>query len=249
MLKNIHHRSIKKLILALVFAASISVLSGCLYPQENRAENQVPYQDQIQAVQSAVDQYQKDEKGLLPIKTKDGDTPIYQKYLIDFKKIVPKYMAEPPGNAFESGGVFQYVLVDVENDPTVKLFDMRMAGAIQDLTIRLEVYRQSNGYPPFKERIADHVFTLDYKKLGLKEPPTVISPYSQKPLGLIINNEAQIFVDYTPDLLTALQNNKHNYKYGEDIRNILVENSFFVPAYSLPYTIDQKSNKPIFLSK
>ena len=36
-------------------------------------------------------------------------------------------MAEPPGNAYESGGVFQYVIIDAESNPTVKIVDLRIA--------------------------------------------------------------------------------------------------------------------------
>ena len=52
------------------------------------------------------------------------------KYPIDFKRLVPQYMAEPPGNAYESGGVFQYVIVNAEKNPTVKIFDLRIADLI-----------------------------------------------------------------------------------------------------------------------
>ncbi|MGZ4161794.1 MAG: hypothetical protein ACXVNF_13495, partial [Neobacillus sp.] len=143
------------------------LLSGCMYPNEELAKNQIPYKDQIQAVQTAVDSFRKDNGGILPIKTKEADTPIYQKYPIDFKKITPKYLAEPPGNAFENGGVFQYVLVDVETKPTVKLFDLTIADTIRDINLRIK----TKGYPPYKKRIADNVYTLDYKQLGYTQPP------------------------------------------------------------------------------
>src|SRR5690606_11553457 len=96
------------------------LLSGCLYPQEKKVENQIPYEDQIKSVQTAVDQYKETTNGLLPIKTRDYETPIYIKYPIDFSKLAPRFIATPPGNAYESGGVFQYVLIDVETNPTVK---------------------------------------------------------------------------------------------------------------------------------
>src|SRR5690554_5013672 len=99
----------------------IAVLSGCMYPEENLAQNQIPYEEQVSSVQNAVLKFQEDNNGILPIKTKDAETPIYQKYLIDFNRIVPRYLPEVPGNAFEAGGIFQYVLIDVETDPTVKL--------------------------------------------------------------------------------------------------------------------------------
>ena len=227
----------------------ISLLSGCLYPQKQKAENQLPYKAQIQSVQSAVDQFKKDEGGILPIVTKEADTPIYQKYVIKFSKISPRYMAEPPENAYESGGIFQYVLVDVEKNPTVKLLDVRMAEIIQETSLRLKAYQESNGYPPFKERLAKNVFTLDFKKIGLKEAPTVTSPYSQKDLYLVIDGDGNLFVDYTPDLYNVLEEHKGEIKDGRDIRDFLVKDSDFVPAFSLPYTVDIKTEKPIFLSK
>lgn len=218
------------------------VLTGCAYPQEKLAQNQTPYQDQITSVQSAVDQFQKDNGGILPIKTKENDTPIYQKYLIDFKKIVPRYIAEAPGNAFESGGIFQYVLVDVETKPTVKIFDLRIAETIRDIKLRMDM----QDYPPYKEQIEDHVFSIDFKKLGYKEEPVVMSPYTNQALSFVITGDAEVYVDYRKDLFQIMQNSKENYKDVEDLRTILLQDSMFVPAYSLPYTLDPETNDPIF---
>lgn len=223
-------------------------LGGCMYPQSETVKNQVPYKTQIEMVQSAVDQFQKDEGGILPIKTKKATTPIYQKYIVNFSKLSPKYMAEPPENAFEAGGYFQYVLVDVEKNPTVKLLDVRMAQSIQDLKLRLDAFEQQNAYPPFKGRLGNNAFTLDYKKLGLQEAPTVTSPYSHKELYLILDGKGDIYVDYTPDLYQELQKYKGVVRPGEDIRHILVDSYDFVPAYSLAYTID-KEKKIVFLNK
>ncbi len=108
------------------------------------SQNQVPYKDQVASVQTAVDQFKQESGGLLPIKTKDMDTPIYQKYPIDFTKIVPRYMQDAPGNSYESGGIFAYVLVDAETKPTVKLLDLRMADTIQDVNVHLNIYRQNH---------------------------------------------------------------------------------------------------------
>ncbi len=233
--------------LSILFAVII-LLGGCLYPEAEKMKHQESYQTQIDIVQGAVDQFQKDEGGILPIQTKAADTPLYQKYVINMKKISPRYIVAPPDSAYEAGGFFQYVLVDVETNPTVKLLDVRLAQAIQDLSLRLHAYQQQNGYPPFKERLANNAFTLDFEKLGLKEAPTVISPYSQKELHLILDEEGEIFVDYTPDLYDLLQKYDGDVKSGEDLREILVETSDFVPAYSLAYTVDDR-NKPIFRDK
>lgn len=221
------------------------LLSGCMYPENELSKNQIAYEDQILTVQTAVNNFQKDNGGILPIKNKDANTQIYQKYPIDFGRIVPKYIADPPGNAYENGGIFQYVIIDAETNPTVKLLDLRMSETIRDINIRL----QTQKYPPFKNKIADNVYTIDYKKLGYKEAPYAISPYSNQNLSFIINGIGEIFIDYRSDLFLALKKNEMNFKPGEDIRSILTKDSMFVPAFSTPYTIDSKTNEPIFLSE
>jgi hypothetical protein len=229
----------------LPFILVLSMLTGCMYPEENLVQNQVPYKDQLDSVQSAVNQFKEANGGILPIKTKDAETPIYQKYPIDFNKIVPRYLSEPPGNAYENGGLFQYVLVDVEENPTVKLLDLRMAETIREIRMRIN----ANGYPPFKEKIASNVYTLDFKKIGYKEEPVAVSPFTNNNLHFIISTEGDIYIDYRSDLYQAIKSSKEELKAGEDIRQILVDESMFVPAYSLPYTIDESSNEPIFLEK
>jgi hypothetical protein len=219
-------------------------LTGCMYPEEKLVQNQIPYKDQVDSVQSAVNQFQEANGGLLPIKTKDAETPIYQKYPIDFKKIVPRFLSETPGNAYENGGLFQYVLVDVESNPVVKLLDLRMAETIREIKMRIN----ASGYPPYKEKIAENIYTLDFKKIGYKEEPVAVSPYTNQNLHFIISTEGEIFIDYRSDLYQAIKSSKHELKEGEDIRHILVNESMFVPAYSLPYTID-KNKEPIFLAK
>lgn len=222
-----------------------AILTGCAYPQEKLAQNQTPYQDQVKSVQSAVEQFQKDNGGILPIKTKENETPIYQKYLIDFKKLVPAYLAEAPGNAFESGGIFQYVLIDVETNPTVKIFDLRIAETIRDINLRISMQQ----YPPYKDQITDNVFTLDFEKLGYKEEQMVISPYTNQPLPFVITGNAEVFVDYRKDLFQILQNSNDEFASDEDLRTILYQDSMFVPAYSLPYSLDPETNDPIFMSQ
>ncbi|WP_254778667.1 hypothetical protein [Bacillus sp. cl95] len=222
-----------------------SFLSGCMYPDAELEKNQVPYQDQIDSVQRAVNQFQQDNGGILPIKTKDATTPIYQKYPIDFQRVVPKYLAEPPGNSFENGGIFQYVILDAETKPTVKLIDLRIAEKIRDIKIRL----QTQQYPPFDKEIAKNVYTLNFKKLGYKETPFVVSPYTNQNLSFVIDGQGEVYVDYRSDLFAEISKSKRDLKPGEDIRFILAEKSMIVPAFSLPYTIDLETNEPVFLSK
>ena len=233
----------KKNILVLIVLYLSLLLTGCV-PQDHVTQNTIPYEDQLQSVQTAIKQFQEDQGGILPIKTLDQTTPIYHKYPIDFKRLVPEYMAEPPGNAYESGGVFQYVIIDAESNPTVKIVDLRIADLISEINLRIKV----QGYPPYKNKIAENIYTLDFEKLGYEEEPYIVSPYSNKHLSFVINHKAEVFVDYRYDLADAIQIKKNAYKTGEDIRDLLVEDSPFVPAYSSPYTIDSETKEPVFLT-
>jgi hypothetical protein len=234
----------RNIMLSIIFLTAF-FLSGCMYPNQERSQNQLPYKDQIQTVQAAVDSYRKDNGGLLPIKTTEANTPVYQKYPIDFKKLTPRYLAEPPGNAFENGGVFQYVIIDEQTNPTVKLFDLRIAETIREIKMRIK----ANGYPPFNKRLAFNVYSLDFTKIGYEKTPYAVSPYTGHNLPFVISGGTEIYVDYSSDLFQALKQQKETVKAGEDIRPILVKDSMFVPAYSLPYTIDPKTKEPIFLNK
>ncbi|GER66031.1 hypothetical protein BpJC7_06380 [Weizmannia acidilactici] len=235
----------KKLLLVLSAAFFCAFLGGCLYPQAEKAGSGILDDAQLAMVQKAVEEYRKDNGGLLPIITKGQNTPVYQKYPIDFNKLkAPKnYLPEPPANAYESGGTFQYIIFDPEKKPTVKIYDVRIPDKIRELQIRIA----SQGYPPFKKEIARNVYTLDFKKLGYKKAPYVVSPYTHQKLPLVITGKGEIYVDYRRDLAKALKSSKRPFKKGEDIRVLLTEGSPYVPAYSLPYTVNEK-NEPVFMA-
>ncbi|MEW9674708.1 hypothetical protein ABRT01_00710 [Lentibacillus sp. L22] len=234
--------------LCIVLLVIIATLSGCLYPDDKLSKNNAPNEDQLELVQNAVDEYQEQTNGLVPIKTKDEDTPIFQKYLIDFTALKEKHLiTETPGNAYENGGVYQYTLITPEDNPRVKLIDLRMTETIRSVGVKLNMYRNEHMYPPYGEQITKGVYKLNYKKLGLDREPVVKSPYSQKNLPVIINTDGELFVDYRMDLYDALNKHGHDVKEGDDIRYLLAENNPFVPAYSLPYTVHD--GEPVFLQK
>lgn len=234
----------EKIISLVIGIGLLFSLSGCLYPENQKTENRVPYKDQINTVQRAVNDYQK-ASSVLPINNKDRTVDIYEKYPVDFGRLVPRYMQQPPGNSFEKGGTFQYVLFDVEKNPKVKLIDLVIVNEVQDLEVRLKEYIRTHHYPPYKKILANGRYTLDYKKMGYKEPPYAVSPFTGKNLPFIIDNESKVHVDYSIDLYEALKQNKHKYKEGDDIRPLLAENSMFVPVRSVPYTV--KDGEPVFL--
>lgn len=234
-----------KRVLFLPIMIMVSVfLSGCMYPQEEMESKQRPYEDQLETVQKAVDTYQEQSDGLLPIKTKDMATDQYIKYPIDFAKIVPSLTEKIPSNAYEQGGIYQYVLMDVEENPTVKLVDLRVAERIRELILRKTV----NGVLPFKEAIQEgaNVYEVDFEKMGLKEPLTVESPYSDALLPLVVGGDGKFYIDYSIDLNRILEKEKPSVKPGDDIRFLLSDNYPILPAYSLPYTVNE-NNEPVFM--
>ncbi|WP_077621726.1 hypothetical protein [Sediminibacillus massiliensis] len=232
-------------IVLLVFMTVL--LSGCLYPNEQLTKNEVPNEVQLQTIQSAVDQYRENNQGLVPIKTKPNETPVFQKYLIDFTKLKEQNLiSEIPGTAFENGGVYQYILITPEEDPRVKVIDLRMTQEINTVERYINQYRDEHLYPPFGEEVADGIYKVNYSKIGLENPPTIPSPYSQDNLSLVMDTNGDIYVDYRAELYKAIKNEEHDYEAGDDIRYLLAETTPFAPAYSLPYTIESGSDEPVF---
>ncbi len=235
----------KKTSMFILLLLVVGFLSACGYPQSERAGNQIPYEDQLITVQNAVNQYRGATGGLLPIKTREMDVDQYIKYPVDFSKIVPNYTAEVPPNAFENGGIFQYVIMDVEENPTVKLVDLNAAEAIRSVNVRKNA---NGGRVPISEILADNVYKFNYKEMGFSEEPTVVSPYSGRNLPMVITGSGEVYIDYSMDIYSALQEYEGTLEEGQDIRFILYEDHAVVPAYSLPYTIDEE-NEPIFLTE
>lgn len=224
------------------------ILSGCLYPQDKLEQNQSPNERQLELVQSAVDQYREDKQGLVPIKTKENDTPIFQKYLIDFSVLKENNLIDQiPGNAYEKGGHYQYTLLTPEDNPRVKLIDLRITEKVRRVNVQLDIYRNEHIYPPYGKEIADGIYNIDYKKLGFDTPITVVSPYSQGNLPIVMDVAGKLYVDYRIDLMDALEEYEHDYKEGDDIRYLLADNTPFAPAYSLPYTI--QDGEPVFMTE
>jgi hypothetical protein len=212
---------------------AIVVLTGCMYPDDLKAENNIPAQDQIESVQRAIEQFQQDT-GVLPIKNSDVDTDLYIKYKIDFEQLVPKYLSYIPANAYEKGGLFQFVIWDAETNPTVKLIDLRTPDKIRDVKARMMLKE----YPPYGEEVATGVYTIDYKSLGYENPLVVESPFTTNQLPLVVTPKGEVYVDYTADIQQLFMTFKDVEK-GEDLRNQLAQNYPVLPAYSLAYTIDE----------
>ncbi|AWE06982.1 hypothetical protein DCE79_06015 [Lysinibacillus sp. 2017] len=219
----------------------VMVLAGCGSATNFDQSTFGPDVDMLAGVQRAVNEYREDT-GVLPIKTRDQDTDIFIKYLIDFDKLVPKYIGSPPANSYEKGGIFQYMIWDPEENPTVKLVDLRTPERIREINIRFS----GTKYPQFKDKVVEHVYTINYKNIGYKQDVTVQSPYSNTQLPLVVTSEGDLYVDYSIDLNNYMKENDITATPGDDIREILIDAYPIVPAYSLPYTVDE-NNEPVIM--
>ncbi|MDN4608745.1 hypothetical protein P5G49_14890 [Sporosarcina sp. F6_3S_P_2] len=235
---------IQKRVALLLSLLTVIILAGCMYPGDEKERREIPYEDQIEAIQKAVNAYKENNGGLLPIKTREQETDLYIKYPIEFSKLVPAYTEKIPSNAFETGGIYQYVLMDVEENPTVKLVDLRIAERIRELNLRKHI----NGKLPFKEAVGENVYEIDFEAMGFKEPLKIESPYSDALLPIVVGGDGNFYVDYSIDLNRILSEEKRNVKEGEDIRYLLSDDYPIVPAYSLPYTVNDQ-NEPVFMKK
>ncbi|CAI8852995.1 Lipoprotein [Brevibacillus sp. IT-7CA2] len=220
-----------KLVISLTILSSL--LSGCLYPDERRAENQIPSTFFVEATQKAIEQFQKDT-AVLPIVTKPLDTPIFEKYEIDFRKMIPKYMPDVPGNAFEKGGVYKYVLIDVDTKPAVKLIHLTAVSTVADVQSEVDRYKGHFEKLPVLADLGNGYYSIDHERLGLKawQVPSTMGSYL---LPLVMNAEGQVGIDYATDIAQLLRDTKVTVPEKTDPRYVLARNSMFVPAKSFPY--------------
>lgn len=229
-----------------VWIGAVFILSACGY-QGNPQVQQHVYPAQIQTVQTAVNEYHKDT-GVLPIQTRNQQTPIYKKYPIDFNRLLGKYLPNEPQNAYSNGGIFEYVLVNAEKNPKVKVADLQNEQTLQDLQTKIDFFRYSHHFTPIGKIIVPKRYTVDYKKLGYHKPPYVTSPFTGHQLGFVIGPDSKVHIDYRKDLYAFMKKYHGSFNPGEDIRHILVEHSPFVPIDSFAYTVNSAGD-PVFLIK
>lgn len=227
----------KKIQKLLMFCACIILLTGCMYPKAEKKELETADELNLTIMQKAVDQYREATGGLLPIKTRDEQTDKYIKYPIDFDLLTQgEYIDKLPTNSFEKGGIFQYVIWKAESDqPEVKVVDLQQAEAVREISIAKGI----NGFIKLGENINGNVYKINYKKMGMKEQPSVPSPYSSTLLPLVVKGTGEICVDYSIELQKIVDEEHPKVKKGQDIRYLLEEKYPILPAYSLPYVLNE----------
>ncbi|CAM4222465.1 hypothetical protein [Paenibacillus tarimensis] len=213
----------------------LTALTGCLYPKDRMGQNERPSKESVRSIQDAVDQYF-ESTGLLPIKNSSEDTPKYEKFVIDIAKLERMgYISDIPAAAFENGGSYYFLLQNEEVDPVVKLMSISVYQQINDLQVKVDAYRESNGgqlpaggeaYPSF--------YHLDLGKLtGSK--PDIRSVYSNQTMNLIIHENGTVYADYGADIRKAVEMSGTEPSPEEDLRELLVSQSDFVPVKSAAY--------------
>jgi hypothetical protein len=232
---------------AALLIAAMALVSGCMYPNELRKQNTANPSEFIPVVQNAVDQFHA-KTGVLPIKNSELDTPIYEKYPIDFKKLQEHgLMSSPPLNSFEAGGVFIYVLINAETKPEVKLLELSTIQSVGDVQAWVDDYKKKNGGRlPKGNEIAPYFYYVDFEKLG-KKSPQVKSVYNRQSfINYIVHESGTVAIDYAPDLMAAInaQGGPAKLKPGQDLRELLPANSFFVPAKSFAYKWENNQPTP-----
>ena len=82
--------------------------------------------------------------------------------------------------------------------------------------------------------------------MGYDSELTVQSPYSDTQLPIVATGDGEVYVDYSIELNRLLQESDKKIEPGDDIRFLLTDKFAIVPAYSLPYTVNEK-NEPVFM--
>ncbi|UJF36196.1 DUF3939 domain-containing protein [Paenibacillus hexagrammi] len=239
----------KQLGISVLFICLLVALSGCAYPSELRMENKINPAEFITVVQQAVDQFH-EKTGVLPIKNSEMDTPLYEKYVIDFGKLQKgHFLSSVPANAFESGGIFIYVLIDVETKPQVKLMDLSAYQSVPDVQTKVDEYKMKhNGEAPVSISINDQFGYVDFDKMGMKSPEVKSSFDRQSTITYIIHKQTgTVAIDYAPDIMKLIQGKSGTLtdylKPDQDLRKLLAAQSYFVPIKSYPYR--WKDEQPI----
>lgn len=233
----------RKFNVLVILSFMILLLTGCMYPDDERIGSSIPPDVDIDNVESAVLNFQEGEGGILPIKTVT-DAVEYLSYQIEFTRIVPQYLSEIPATAYENGGHFQYVIIDAEEDPKVKIADLRIIEELRSLSLRINGMGE---HVELGEQVGPNVYQLDLDHYNLAENPTVTSPYTTTELNVYYSGGQEFVIDYRPDLDLMIENEGLEFTTGEDIRSILYEYTPVVPIYAPEMTVDE-NNEAIFMT-
>lgn len=230
----LHRRTRMASVVAALFFV-LFTLSGCLYPKDQLKQNQVAPKEAVRNVQAAVDQY-KSETAMLPIKNATADTPVYEKFYVDFAKLQRTgYLSDIPSSAFENGGNYYFLVIDEETSPRIKLLDIVSFQKINDIQSWVTAYIQNKGELPKGEQMYPGFYQIDYKSLN-RTAPAIRSVFSGQTIQAIVDENGVVYSDYGIDIMQFIQKSgKTDFDARLDLRTLLVDGSDFVPVKAPPY--------------
>ncbi|CAD2075684.1 hypothetical protein [Phocicoccus pinnipedialis] len=231
-----------KIIKSIILMSVVFMLSGCLYPQSEKEKNDASKEAQVQMVQRAVEEFSKANSGILPIKTLSEQRE-YLEHQIDFGRL-RGYLSDVPTSAYENGGYYLYVIIDAEEDPKVKVADLRITEEVRSLTTRLNILGDN---VKLGEMIGPNVYQLDLDAYHLNENPTITSPFTGAELNVFYNGGREFIVDYRNDAQKIIDDKDLAFKTGDDVRSVFYEYTEVVPLYSPELTVDE-NNTVIFMT-
>ncbi len=233
----------KRWLITALLLSMVIMLTGCLYPKDRLQENKISTGEYIILVQNAVETY-KQRTGVLPIKNSKEDTPLFEKYLIDFKKLLDyNVISQIPADAYEAGGANYYVIVDPEGEMKVKLMDLVIAGEVSDIQRKIDSYVAAGNKLPLGDQVKPSFYHINFEQLGMKSVQ-VRSVYSEMYLSILIHQSGRIIVDYAPEVMKAITMKEiTSPDPNMDLRAYLIEQSNYIPVNSYPYY--WKGNEPV----
>ncbi|MUT65492.1 hypothetical protein [Paenibacillus sp. NEAU-GSW1] len=231
----------------MIAALMLTALSGCMYPKSQLKQNQAAPKEAVRNVQAAIDQFQS-ETGILPIKNSTTETPVYEKFLIDFTQMQNKgYLSEIPSAAFEKGGNYYFIVINEETKPAVKLMNLVLFQQLTDIQNAVDEYADAHGgeLPKTDEAYPGYNY-IDYDALKRKTPE-LLSDYSGQTLAAMLDEQGKVYADYGPDLMQAVQKSGSEPGADSDLRTLLADSDLFVPVKAPVY--HWKAGEPVAVAR
>ncbi len=231
------------LLLFLLFAFTAS---GCMYPSQSNSDPKVAYRESVSRIQNAIEAFQQDE-GILPIINADMETPKYEKFRVDLPKLKQLgYLDEIPGTAFENGGSAYFLIQNEEVNPTVKVMDLLTVQKVNDVQRMVDQYKSvHNNKLPSGDELYPGLYAVDMVQAAQAGNPSITlnSVYSGQGLPFMMDDQGKVYVDYAFDIMQAVEKSDVSPAETEDVRDLLLEHSYFVPVKSVFYTWE--NNAPV----
>ncbi|OYD09725.1 hypothetical protein [Paludifilum halophilum] len=227
---------------AVVLCLIVLLAAGCVRTEEFNRQVEKDLPQDIQRVQTALDEYMK-HTPVLPIKEAPAGVHLYQKYVVDFSKM-QSVIDSPPATSFGKGGHYIYVIVNPGKEPEVRVMDLRLIEKVRDLQSRVDAYRREQADVPKDKKEGPNLYSLDFKALG-EEPWTIPSPYSSRmDLPILVDEKGKVYLDYRKDVMQKLEQAEEKPPESKDLRRLLYKDSIFVPVFSPPIRLED--GDPVF---